>query len=130
MEYSIPRAACVEAVRRVLDLIERRRMPVGFPIEVRFGAPDDAFLGPGAGRESCYIAVHVFRRTEYESYFRGVEAIMDDYDGRPHWGKRHFQTAATLRPRYPDWDRFLEVRERLDPGRVFANDYVRRVLGA
>ena len=39
----------------------------------------------------------------WEPYFRGVEEIMDDYGGRPHWGKRHFQTAETLAPRYPRW---------------------------
>jgi L-gulono-1,4-lactone dehydrogenase len=54
---------------------------------------------------------------------------MDEYGGRPHWGKRHYQTAATLRPRYPEWDRFLELRERFDPERRFENDYLRRVLG-
>jgi L-gulonolactone oxidase len=54
---------------------------------------------------------------------------MDGFHGRPHWGKRHFQTASTLAPRYPDWDRFAAVRTRLDPGGRFANDYVRRVLG-
>ena len=37
--------------------------------------------------------------------------------------------AATLRPRYPGFDRFLAVRERLDPERKFENDYLRRVLG-
>jgi L-gulono-1,4-lactone dehydrogenase len=66
---------------------------------------------------------------EFESYFRGVEAIMDEYGGRPHWGKRHYQTAATLRERYPDWDRFQAVRARLDPDGVFTNDYARRALG-
>jgi L-gulonolactone oxidase len=66
---------------------------------------------------------------EWEPYLRGVEAIMDGFDGRPHWGKRHFQTAPTLAPRYPEWDRFAAVRARLDPGGRFANDYVRRVLG-
>ena len=50
---------------------------------------------------------------EFETYFRAVEAIMDEYDGRPHWGKRHYQTAATLRPRYPEWDRFTEIRDTL-----------------
>ena len=62
---------------------------------------------------------------EWEPYFRAVEAIMDDYEGRPHWGKRHFQSAATLAPRYPDWDRFQAVRARLDPDGVFANEYTR-----
>ena len=38
---------------------------------------------------------------EFETYFRAVERIMDDYGGRPHWGKRHYQTAATLRAALP-----------------------------
>jgi L-gulono-1,4-lactone dehydrogenase len=129
MEYAIPRAYGAEAVRRVFDLIERRRLPILFPIEVRFGAPDDAFLSPGAGRDSCYIAVHQYRGMEFETYFRAVEAIMRDYDGRPHWGKRHYRSAADLAGLYPDWDRFIAVRDRLDPGRMFANDYTARVLG-
>jgi len=81
------------------------------------------------GRDTCYIAVHVSRGMEFESYFRAVERIMDDYEGRPHWGKRHYQTAATLAGRYPEWERFQAVRARLDPNGVFVNDYVERVLG-
>ena len=97
------------------SMVERRRLPVNFPIEVRFAAGDDAFLSTAHGRETGYIAVHVSHGCEFETYFRAVERIMDDYGGRPHWGKRHYQTAATLRPRYPDWDRFQAVRARLDP---------------
>ncbi len=129
MEYGIPRAHAREAVERVLALVERRRLPILFPLEVRFVAPDDAFLSTASGRETCYIAVHQYRGMEYETYFRGVEAIMDEYEGRPHWGKRHYQTAASLRGRYPDWDRFQAVRARLDPAGMFTNDYVRRTLG-
>ncbi len=73
--------------------------------------------------------MHQFAPMPYESYFRAVEAIMDRYDGRPHWGKRHFQTAATLAPRYPGWDAFQAARGELDPHGLFTNDYVRRVLG-
>ena len=129
MEYALPRERVPEALQRVLDLVERRRLPIGFPIELRLAAPDDALLSTAHGRPTGYIAVHQYRGMEFESYFRAVEAIMDEYDGRPHWGKRHYQTAATLRPRYPAWDRFQAVRERLDPGRKFENDYLRRVLG-
>jgi L-gulonolactone oxidase len=53
---------------------------------------------------------------------------MDDYDGRPHWGKLHFQTAATLAPRYPRWNEFISARDRLDPAGTFRNDYLDRVL--
>jgi len=129
MEYAIPRERTAQALERVLALVERRRLPVGFPIELRVVAPDDALLSTAQGRPTGYLAVHQYRGMEFESYFRGVEAIMDEYEGRPHWGKRHYQSAATLRPRYPGWDRFLAVRERLDPERKFENDYLRRVLG-
>jgi len=129
MEYGIPREHAAEAVRRVLELIERLRLAVSFPIEVRFVAADDALLSPSHGRDTCYVAVHMYRGMEWEPYFRGVEAIMDSYGGRPHWGKRHFQSAATLAPRYPEWDSFRRVRGKLDPRGVFANEYTDRVLG-
>ena len=129
MEYAIPRAHAADAVRAVRKLVERKGFHVPFPLEVRFVAADDAFLSPANGRDTCYVAVHMFEKMEWEPYFRGVENIMNDFDGRPHWGKRHFQTAETLRSRYPDWDRFAAVRKRFDPEGRFANGYVRRVLG-
>jgi L-gulonolactone oxidase len=129
MEYAIPRERTAEALERVLALIERRRIRVGFPIELRVVAPDDALLSTAEGRPTGYIAVHQYRGMEFESYFRAVESIMDEYEGRPHWGKRHYQSAATLRPRYAGFDRFLAVRDRLDPERKFENDHLRRVLG-
>jgi L-gulonolactone oxidase len=129
MEYAIPREHAREAVQRVIEIVRRRNLPIMYPLEVRFSAPDDAFLSTAHGRDTCYVAVHQFIGMEYENYFRAVEEIMNDYAGRPHWGKRHYQTAATLRERYPEWDRFAAVRDRLDPHRVFGNDYTRRVLG-
>ena len=129
MEYAIPREHAVDALQSVIGLVHRRSLPIMFPFEVRFGAPDDAFLSTAYGRDTCYIAVHQYTGMEYEAFFRGVEEIMDEFGGRPHWGKRHYQTAATLRDRYPQWDRFAAVRDRLDPGRVFLNDYTRQVLG-
>jgi L-gulono-1,4-lactone dehydrogenase len=128
-EYAIPRAHARAALERSMELVERRRLPILFPFEVRFAAGDDAFLSTAHGRDTCYIAAHQYTGMEFESFFRGFEEIMNDYDGRPHWGKRHYQTAATLRERYPDWDRFQAVRARLDPDGVFTNDYTRRVLG-
>ncbi len=129
MEYGIPREHAAEAVRRVLDVAARARPPVAFPIEVRFAPADDALLSTAHGRDSCYVAVHQDRTLDWRPYFQAVEAVMDSYGGRPHWGKRHFQTAATLAPRYPRWDDFIALRERLDPEGVFVNDYVGRVLG-
>lgn len=129
MEYAIDRVHARSAIEQVIALVRSRRLPILFPLEVRFVASDDAFLSPSHRRETCYIAVHQYSGMEFESYLRGVEAIMDSFGGRPHWGKRHYQTAETLRPRYPAWDRFQHVRAQFDPHGVFANDYTLRVLG-
>lgn len=129
MEYAIPREQVSEAVRAVLGLIEEQRIGVTFPIEVRTTAADDAHLSTAHGRDTAYVAVHQFVGMPYEPYFRAVEGIMDRFEGRPHWGKRHFQTAETLAPRYPGWQAFQAARAELDPGGTFTNDYVRRTLG-
>jgi FAD-linked oxidoreductase len=128
MEYALPRPVAADAVRAIKATAER--YAINFPIEVRFVAPDDALLSPAHERETAYVAVHAFKGMEWEPYFRAVEAIADEHGGRPHWGKRHFQTAATLAPRYPGWERFAAVRERMDPDGVFTNPYTDRVLGA
>ena len=100
-----------------------------FPIEVRCAAADDIALSTAYGRESAYIAVHRTRGIDFRPYFEIVEAIMDEFAGRPHWGKMHFQTAATLAPRYPKWDDFQKLRTTYDPDGVFSNEYTDRVLG-
>jgi L-gulonolactone oxidase len=129
MEYGVPREHGPAAARRVIEWVRSNRYPVFFPIEMRVTAADDALLSPSHERDTAYIAVHQYRGMEWRPYFQAVEAIMDEYGGRPHWGKRHFQTAATLAERYPRWAEFQAARDELDPGRTFTNEYAERVLG-
>ena len=73
MEYAIPREHAVEAIRRVKAVAERSDLDVPFPIEVRWVASDDAFLSPATGRDTCYIAAHMYAGMPWETYFRAVE---------------------------------------------------------
>jgi L-gulonolactone oxidase len=127
MEYAIPAERAAEAVHAVKRILERH--PVSFPIELRFVRGDDALLSPAHGRDSAYVAVHLFEGMPYEAPFREVEALLSGMGGRPHWGKRSFLGAAELAPRYPRWDAFQAARASLDPGGRFANAWVRDVLG-
>lgn len=129
MEYAIPRDAIPEALNRVRRLVDELGIQLSFPVEVRVVAPDDIPLSTASGQATGYIAVHVYQGTPYDAYFQGVEAIMDSYGGRPHWGKLHFQRAETLAPRYPGWDEFQAVRTQVDPEGRFTNPYLDRVLG-
>jgi len=129
MEYAIPIEHAAEALNRVRAFVKQSGLMISFPVEVRFVAADDIPLSTAYGRPTCYIAVHVFQGMQYQQYFEAVEDIMDDYGGRPHWGKLHFQTSETLAPRYAEWERFQAVRRRLDPEGRFTNAYLERALG-
>jgi L-gulono-1,4-lactone dehydrogenase len=129
MEYAVPREALGEAIAGLRRAVDRHGQAVSFPVEVRVAAADDIPLSTAVGRDSAYIAVHVFRGQPHEAYFGAVEAVMTALGGRPHWGKLHTQTAATLRGRYPAFDAFTALRDRLDPERRFTNAYLDRVLG-
>ncbi|MFK4227121.1 D-arabinono-1,4-lactone oxidase [Streptomyces sp. NPDC019890] len=129
MEYALPREAAVGALREVKAIIERSPLRVSFPVEVRTAPADDIALSTASGRESAYIAVHQYRGTPYQAYFTAVERIMTAHGGRPHWGKVHSRDAAYFAEVYPRFGEFTALRDRLDPERLFGNDYLRRVLG-
>ncbi|MEP1125637.1 MAG: D-arabinono-1,4-lactone oxidase [Ilumatobacter sp.] len=129
MEYGVPLPAVPEALDRIASMVKSLPFPPMFPIEVRVSQGDDIPLSTANGRASGWIAVHQYIGAPYEAYFQAVEQIMNDHVGRPHWGKLHFQTAATLADRYPEWHVFQSARADLDPTGTFANAYTDRVLG-
>ncbi|MGC1209883.1 MAG: D-arabinono-1,4-lactone oxidase [Micromonospora sp.] len=129
MEYALPRAVlptALDALRRIVDGLPFK---VLFPVEVRFTAADDIWLSHGYGRDSAYLAIHQYVGAPFEPYFRAFEEVATELGGRPHWGKLHWREATDLAPAYPKFRDFLAVRDRLDPDRLFANDYLDRVLG-
>ncbi|MTE21369.1 FAD-binding protein [Streptomyces sp. TRM43335] len=129
MEYALPRAAAVAALRDLRAVVDGSDLRVNFPVEVRVAPADDITLSTASGRDTVYVAAHLYRGTPYQRYFTAVEQIMVAYDGRPHWGKLHSRDAEYLAGVHPRFGEFTALRDRLDPDRVFANDHLRRVLG-
>jgi len=129
MEHALPVDAVAPALRDIRSMIERKGYLLNFPIEVRFTKGDDVPLSTAHGRDSAYIAVHVYKGMESEPFFRDVEDILRGYNARPHWGKMHYRDADELSTLYPRWDEFIRLRNRLDPQRTFANAYTDKVFG-
>ncbi|MFF9485552.1 D-arabinono-1,4-lactone oxidase [Streptomyces sp. NPDC014676] len=130
MEYAVPRAALVKTLRELKAMVDRSPLRVSFPVEVRTAPADDITLSTASGRDSAYIAVHMFKGTPYQGYFTAAERIFTAHEGRPHWGKIHTRDAGYLSRVYPRFGEFTALRDRLDPERRFRNDYLRRVLGS
>jgi|SRR5580658_4193802 FAD-linked oxidoreductase len=129
-EYAIPAEHLPAVLAEVRALFARKDWLISFPIEVRLAPSDDPWLSTAYGRDSAYIAIHVFHASPQAEYFREVESIMTAVGGRPHWGKMHTQDAEYLRGVYPKFDDFVALRDALDPERRFGNEYLAQVLGS
>jgi len=130
MEYNIPAEHAVAVINEIQACIEQHQFRVHFPLECRFVHSDDIWLSPAYQRESCYIAVHMYKGMPYQDYFSHIEEIFKRYQGRPHWGKMHTRTAGELAELYPRWHDFRRVRAQLDPRGMFLNDYLRSLFDA
>ena len=129
MEYAVPRANGLDALREVRAAIDASDWRISFPIEIRCAPADDVALSTSYGQDVLYLAFHVPRADDHVAYFLAAERIMRDHGGRPHWGKVHTRMVDDLAPAYERFDDFLALRRRLDPDLVLDNAYLRRVLG-
>ena len=128
MEYAVPYAKGPDTIREIVETIRKKRINTGFPIEYRTVAADDVWLSPFYRRESATIAVHQYHRVDTTELFDACEAIFRRNEGRPHWGKRHTQTASELAQLYPQYEAFRTLRAKLDPRGTFLNDHLRAMF--
>ena len=128
MEYHIPRENGLEAVRQVIAKMDRRK-DAFFPMEVRFTAPDDAWLSPFNGGPRMSIAIHAAVDEPYDYFFSEFEPIFREHGGRPHWGKHHSKKREDLEALYPDFANFSELRRSLDPTGKFLNPHLADLFG-
>lgn len=129
-EYAIAREDADDVLREIRRWTESHDEKISFPLEVRFVAADDIPLAPTYQRDTCYIAFHQYHRMQYATYFAALEGIFGAVGGRPHWGKMHSLSADELRGLYPEFDRFVDLRDEVDPTGIFTNAYLNRTLGA
>lgn len=124
MEYHLPVDSALPVLRQVIDLIERDRRDVFFPMEVRQTAGDDGWLSPFGDGNRISIAVHSYYRDDHQFMFDLLEPIFLAAGGRPHWGKMHSLTAPQLARLYPRYDDFAELRAQWDPQGRFLNAHL------
>lgn len=127
-EYHIPRENGVKVVREIIKVLDGMKKAY-FPMEVRFIAPDDAWLSPFSGGQRMSVAVHAAVNEPYDYFFSKIEPIHRAHGGRPHWGKLHSLGHAELTKLYPDFERFREVRRSLDPKGKFLNPHLAKIFG-
>lgn len=129
MEYNLPAEALPEVMEKVRQTMANRNFKVHMPLEMRFVAADDAYLSPAYGRDSAYLAFHVYGPKDYRPYFAAMEAICQAAGGRPHWGKLNTFTAVDVMEAYPRFSDFLKFRAKHDPAGTFLSPYFAELFG-
>jgi len=66
---------------------------------------------------------------KHDQYWTAFQEIMLSAGGQPHWAKDFQLSVDQMRAMHPGWTRFVEIRQRLDPDRMFTNDKLQRILG-
>ena len=68
-EYAIPAEHLAATLAEVRALFDRKDWRISFPIEVRIAPADEPWLSTAHGRDSAYIAIHVFHASPHADYF-------------------------------------------------------------
>ena len=129
-EYHVARrhaAGAIGALRGLGDRIAPL-IQVG---EIRSVAADRLWMSPQYGQDT--IAFHFTWTPDQRAVERllvDLEAALDPFEARPHWGKVFLADAATITRRYQRLPDFVGLVERLDPRGAFRNDWLSaHVLG-
>jgi FAD-linked oxidoreductase len=128
MEYNVPIAAHQEVLLTIKKVFDRKKFDIHFPIENRIVKADDIYLSPAYKRDAAYIACHAYYKKDPLPYFKVLEEIFRDFNGRPHWGKMHFLKTEDIERLYPELDTFLKYRKEHDPNEVFLNSYLKNLF--
>jgi alditol oxidase len=125
-EYHLPRRhalAAIEALRALAGAIG----PLLYVSEIRTIAADGLWMSPHHKRDS--VALHFTWRPDQpavERVLESVEAALEPFAPRPHWGKLFLADAGTIRVRYERLDDFAALLQRLDERGAFRNAWLER----
>lgn len=131
-EIAVPMEHLPIALIKTKQLIEKYQAKgvVITDIVVRFvEADDEVYLSPAAGRKVAYLAIASPMEDSYVAFYEELEKMMYVYQGRPHWGKILFldhEKAAALYGK--NLQKFIHVKQRLDPKNMFSNNFTDRIL--
>jgi xylitol oxidase len=126
-EYFVDRgqgAVALEAIRRLAASIT----PLLMISEIRSTARDELWLSGSYDRET--MAIHFTWRNrpgEVDAVLWEVEAALEPFAARPHWGKASHVQADQVAKRYPRLGDARALFERLDPGGRFSNHRLERL---
>lgn len=105
------------------------KFPMAFMAHVRFYSTSSSYLGPANGNKStCMFETITWVGHPFEEFFAVLEKKWLSFGGRPAWGKNFDENIDFYNLYGENLLKFNEVRKQLDPGNIFVNRFMKKVL--
>ena len=128
-EYAIPVEHTAEALKQLKEMIERKKIYINFVVEIRFVKADDTWLSPAYKRDVCHIGAYQYGNRYWKEYMTSFEELMQEFGGRPHWGKEFTTDKEKISKSFPEFGKFRQLKNKLDPNGVFNNILTQNLFG-
>lgn len=126
-EYMVDLRYAEDAIAALRDL-EPRFRDLLIISEIRTIAADDLWLSTAYDTQT--VAFHFSWYLDpagVQQLLPDLEAVLEPFSPRPHWGKAFNLPAKHILDRYPKADAFRQLREQMDPRGAFISPYLKRV---
>jgi xylitol oxidase len=129
-EYFVRRRDAVAAIQSLYGIGGQiaRALQIS---EIRTVSEDPLWMSTAQGRDS--VALH-FTWTDNDADVAAampiVEAALDGFGPRPHWGKMHTRTREHIAAQFDRLGDFRDLCRRHDPDGKFLNEYLRQYVFA
>jgi xylitol oxidase len=127
-EFFVPFSRGYEAILAV-EKLRDQITPHLFITELRTIAADKLWMSMAYERPS--LAIHFTWKPEWpavKQVLPQIEAALEPFEPRPHWGKLFTLAPAKLQPRYPRLADFRNLVKHYDPSAKFRNEFVEKNL--
>ena len=129
-EFFVPRNQAVEAFLAIRKL-SSHLSNILFITEIRAVAGDDLWMSMAYHRPSM-VFHFTFKQmdTEVRNFLPILEASLEPFEARPHWGKLFSLSPAVLQSRYERLPQFQQLMTQHDPEGKFRNAFIDQNLFA
>ena len=150
--FSIPLSELgnwMKDARKVIDEYKKKSASC-FPLNgiyFRFGPASDKYLALNYGRETVFIDIEYVQNLQGSYKKNGLvytpeaprkfalhqeleQMSVMKYQAKPHWGKntQSIFSLFDIRKSYPDLEKFISFKKKMDPKDTFTNDFWNRML--
>ncbi|KAH7290306.1 hypothetical protein KP509_30G041700 [Ceratopteris richardii] len=123
-------------IKKLRDLRQKTMCRLGVlgGLFMRFQAKSKAYLGEADDSVTFEFCQYKKREANIpklqQDFFEEIEQmLLVKFGGKPHWGKNRILAFDDMHRRVRAMEKFLQVRERLDPFRLFSNEWTDAILG-